>query len=193
LSGGVFAFPSGRDALSLRGFVLDAVPDLTQAGRRVPWLAVVTGTRACAELNTSWVDLAGIVGSGRVALSALSDAARGPVRVYLSGMDGYTPGTDGWPTRVVRGFDLRMFSRETAEDAARLDAEAAAYGLQDSPVFMFPFVARLTLHRTPGAPLALPIALGPSRSQAVGRLFANTEHSPPLTLCDAPNVSSAGF
>ncbi len=189
----VYAFPSAQRDLTVRGFVIEPVADPGRPGKQLRGLARVTGTRACAELTRTWIDLAGVGASGRVALSAASDLAEGPVVVYFSGTTSYTPGPDGWPPRAQRGFDLRMFGRRSTEESARLDDEAKEAGLQGHPVFASPFVARLTLYRTPQAPLALPIVLGPPRAQGVGRLVADYPGALPLTICDAPHAQIAQF
>jgi hypothetical protein len=126
-------------------------------------------------------------------LSARSEGAEGPVIVYFSGTTGYLPGPDHWSDQAKRGFHVRMFGRGTAEESARLDAEAAENGLRGHAVFNAPFVARLTVYRTPHAPLTLPIALGPPRSHGVGRLAADYPGALPLTICDAPNAAISGF
>ena len=189
----VYAFPSAQRDLNVRGFVIESLADPRRPDKQLRGLARVTGTRPCAELGRTWVDLAGVGASGRVALSAASELAEGPVVVYFSGATAYTPGPDGWPPRAQRGFDLRMFGRRTAEESARLDAEAKEAGLQGHPVFASPFVARLTLYRTPHAPLALPIVLGPPRARGVGRLVADYAGALPLTICDTPNTQIATF
>jgi hypothetical protein len=74
-----------------------------------------------------------------------------------------------------------------------MDAEAAAAGLRDHPVFAAPYVARLTLSRLPHAPLALPIVLGPPRARGVGRLTAASADALPLTACDAPGARVSEF
>ena len=183
----VFAFPAGQRALGLRGFVLEAVA--ADSGG----LAAVSGARLCVGLTREWTDLDAVGAHGRVALVADSPLASGPVVVYFSGMDGYTPGPDNWPSRAMPGFDLRMFDRRTAATAALMDAEADSVHLSGQAVFAATHVARLTLFRTPGAPTALPIILGPPRFGGVGRLTAEPADALPLTLCDAPRVSVSEF
>ena len=183
-AGPVFAFPGGQRDLGLRGFALENVA--TFAGTAGHGLAAVSGTRACVQLQKTWVDLDDVGMHGRVALVADSDAASGPVVVYFSGTDGYTPGPDNWASRTMPGFDLQMFDRNSAASAAAMNAEAADAGLSGHAVFASPYVARLTLLRVPHAPLALPIVLGPPRARGVGKLAAEPADARPLTLCDAP-------
>ena len=187
----VYTFPLGQRELSLRGFVIDAITDVPGADAR--GIAVVSATRPCVELGKGAVDLDGIGAHGRVALVADEDAAVGPVVIYFGGETGYTPGPDGWPPRAMPGFALRMFDRNTEANSALMDAEAAAAGLGRHPVFRAPFVARLTLFRAPRAPLALPVVLGPPRSQGAGQLTAERADALPLTLCDAPALSVSEF
>jgi hypothetical protein len=190
--GQVFAFPAGERELALRGFAFEPVPDPTSPrSRTLRGVAAISATRACVALTHTWSDLDGIGAHGRIALSADSDAANGPAIVYFEGESGYTPGPDGWPPRVVWGFDLRMFPRRTPQEADRIEAEAAEAGLRGHPAFASAYVARLTLYRTPHAPLTLPIILGPPRAHGVGRL--RDADALPLTLCDAPNVDISQF
>jgi hypothetical protein len=156
-------------------------------------LAAVSGARPCVGLTREWTDLDAVGAHGRVALVADSPLASGPVVVYFSGTDGYTPGPDNWPSRAMPGFDLRMFDRRTAATAALMDAEANSVHLSGHAVLAALHVARLTLFRTPGAPTALPIVLGPPRFSGVGRLTAEPADALPLTLCDAPRVSISEF
>jgi hypothetical protein len=190
--GQVFAFPAAQRELALRGFAFEPVPDPTSPGARtLPGVAAISGTRPCVTLTNTWSDLDDIGSHGRIALSAASDAAGGPAIVYLDGETSYTPGPDGWPPRVVWGFDLRMFPRRSPEEADRIEAEAAEAGLRGNAAFASAYVARLTLYRTPHAPLTLPIVLGPPRAHGVGRL--RDAGALPLTLCDAPNVEVSRF
>ena len=187
--GGVFAFPLGQRELSLRGFAID-VAGLPADSRG---LARVAFVRPCVEITKTWVDLDSIGVDGRVSLVADAEPAVGPVVMYFSGENGYTPGPDGWPPEFAAGFALQMFDRNDPAHAARMDAEARSVGLQDHPVFAAPYVARLTLSRPPRAPLALPVVLGPPRAHGVGRLTAVSADAPPLTLCDAPSVRVSEF
>jgi hypothetical protein len=192
--GPVYAFAIGQRELSLRGFVIEPLLDPSRPTlAELRGLARVTGTRACADVGTTWVDLDGIGAAGRIALSTSSAKGEGPVLAYFSGSDAYLPGPDGWPARALRGFDARILGRRTPEAAADLEAEAMGSGLSGDPVFAAPFVARLFLYRTPEAPLALPIVLGPPRSRGVARLVADYPGALPLTLCDAPPIRVVEF
>lgn len=185
--GRVFAFPAGQRDLGLRGFVLEPVAGDSGG------LAAVSGTRACIELTREWTNLDATGRHGRIALVSDSPLASGPIVVYFSGTDGYTPGPDNWPSRAMPGFDLRMFDRASAGTSAVMDSEANAVHLSGHAVFAAPHVARLTLFRTPGAPAALPIVLGPPRFSGVGRLVAEAADALPLTVCDAPHVPISEF
>jgi len=187
--GRVYAFPLGQHELSLRGFAMD-VAGLPADSHG---LATVTSARSCVEITRTWVDLDSIGVDGRVSLVADAAHGVGPVVIYFSGENGYTPGPDGWPSELVAGFALQMFDRNDPAHAARMEAEAASAGLRDHPVFAAPYVARLTLSRHPHAPLALPVVLGPPRTQGVGRLTAESADALPLTLCRAPAVRLSDF
>ena len=154
-AGRVFAFPTGQRELGLRGFVIEAMTDVPGAEAR--GMAVISATRACVELGKTWTDLSRI---GRTVEWRSSPIPTSPgVRpsIYFSGTNDYTPGPDGWPPRTMPGFDLRMFDCGSPANAALMGAEAADAGLRDHPLFASPYIARLTLFRTPHAPLALPI------------------------------------
>jgi hypothetical protein len=190
-TGPLYAFPLGQRELSQRGFVVDPIPGLPPSDSR--GLAMISGYRACVELGKAWTDLGTLGMHGRVALVADSDASVGPVVVYFDGATGYTPGPDGWPPRAMPGFGLRMFDRGDQSQAALMDAEATTAGLVTDPVFAAPHVARLTLFRVAGAPLALPIVLGPARGHGVGKLSAESADALPLVVCDAPRVAISEF
>lgn len=189
----VYAFPLGQRELGLRGFAVEAVDDPLRRGDRIHGVAVISRTRTCAEVGKSWVDLGGVGASGRISVSAESAGAEGPVVMYFNGTTSYAPGPDAWPSGARRGFDVRILGRRSAEESAQLDAEAIGNGLQRHPVFASPFVVRLVVYRTPQAPLALPIVLGPPRSEGVGRLLADYPGALPLTICDAPPSSVIEF
>ncbi len=190
-AGRVFAFPTGQRELGLRGFVIEPVTNLP--GADTHGIAAVSATRACVQLGRTWTDVSRTGENGRVALVADSDLARGPAVVYFSGANGYTPGPDGWPQRMMPGFGLRMFDRDNPTNAALMDAEAAEAGLRDHPLFKSPYIARLTLFRTPHAQLALPVVLGPPRFWGVGKLLDDDGGTPPLMMCDAPHVNVSEF
>jgi hypothetical protein len=189
----VYAFPAGQRELTLRGFIVEPVEGPIYPGGRLRGVSAVTGSRACAELQNAWVDLSRVAASGRIALSARSERAEGPVVFYFTGTTAYLPGPDHWPNDARRGFHVRIFGRGTPEESARLEAEAAENGLQGNAVFNAPFVARLTVYRTAHAPLTLPIALGPPRAHGIGRLTADYPGALPLTVCDAPTITIVGF
>lgn len=187
----VYAFPRRQEDLSLRGF---AIEPLTAAGVRrddgphgIEGLAAITATRRCRIVGDTWADLTGA--SGRIAISADSEAARGPVVIYLGGATSATPGPDGWPPRTIRGFSFFAFDQLTGTRSARLRAEARDAGLtSDHPVLAEPFVLRLILHRTPRAPRALAVTLGASFPIGVATLQRGAGDVGHLTICDAPAV-----
>lgn len=182
--GPVFAFPFGQAVLALRGFAIDRGP--------VAGIAAISGRRACVRLTSAWADLAGVTKSGRIALSVDVEAARGPVVLYVAGSTDYVPGAENWRPRVHAGFELMQFSRGTSASAERLQAEAREAGLVGNPVFDYPYVNRVIVRRSASGPLELPIALGPARPAAVGRLREDADDVP-IRVCDAPPSSVWGF
>jgi hypothetical protein len=189
--GAVYAFPHGQEELSLRGFVVEPLT-AARAGREtspreIEGLAAITARRPCRIVGDTWADLT--PSSGRIAISADSEAAHGPVTIYLGGKASGAPRPDGWPRRTVRGFHFFNFDRLTPTRAARLVAEVDDTGLPSGhPLFAQPFILRLTLHRTPRAPLALAVALGASFPIGVAKLQRPDVEPGHLTVCDAPPV-----
>ncbi|MEP7307115.1 MAG: hypothetical protein ABJA98_16505 [Acidobacteriota bacterium] len=195
--GPVYAFPKGREDLSKRGFTTAAVevtmrlPGDDRA--KITGLAVVTGSRPCQTVGADWIDLAGGFPSGRMALAADTDAAHGPLVLFLGGSNAVEPHPDAWPARTTRGFRFAVFDRRTGNPSERLE-EARLHGLAtEHRVLTMPFVMRLLLHRTPRAPLALAVTLGAPFPVAVARLQAGVVETGHLMLCDAPEVDIAPF
>jgi hypothetical protein len=187
----VYAFPHGQEDLSLRGFVIEpltaARPGRDGGPYEMEGLAAITATRPCQIVGDTWADVA--VSSGRFAISADSEAAHGPVVMYFGGAAAGEPRPDGWPRRTIRGFHVLSFARLAPADAARLMADAGTTGLPGGhPLLAEPFILRLTLHRTPRAPLALAVTLGASYPIGVAKLERASTESGHLTVCDAPAV-----
>jgi hypothetical protein len=187
----LYAFPSAQEDLSLRGFLLEPPGGARGAGgdasHRISGLASIAGRRPCAAMTGAWTAVSGV--SGRVALSADSEAARGPVTMYFGGNAAGQPAPDAWPPRTLRGFRFAVFDQLAGPRSDRLVAEANEAGLAlDSPVLAQPFVIRLTLHRTPRAPRGLAAALGAPFSIGVARLDPDAARDGTLTVCDAPGV-----
>jgi hypothetical protein len=152
-------------------------------------LAAITATRPCQIIGERWVDLAGIGATGRIAMSGDSESAYGPIVLYLGGPMAGEPAPDGWPLRATRGFRAGTFDRKTEAHVDRLLAEARVRELSDREVFASPYVTRLTLNRTPRAPLTLGILLGASRPVGVARgEYFDPSPSYHLTICEAPPV-----
>jgi hypothetical protein len=195
--GPVFAFPRGQEDLSLRGFAIEPVPRIGRSREgamvTIEGLAAVTGTRSCQAIGDSWIDLDAIGASGRIALSGDSEAAYGPIVLYLGGPTGGEPRSEGWPIRSTRGFRWAAFDRQTDANRERLQAEARAVGLSEHPVFAAPFVTRLTLHRTPRAPLTLAVLLGATFPVGLGKGEYAGPGAAHLTICDAPPVRIESF
>ena len=194
-SGAVYAFPRQQENLSQRGFAIEPLAVTVfrrdDVAERVGGVAMIVATRRCQVIGTTWVDLAGAGAQGRIAMVAESEAARGPLTVYLGGPMAAQPVPDGWPPRTTRGFLFGRFDQREGTRSDRLLAEARRFGLPpDHAALAEPFVVRLTLHRTPRAPLALPIALGASFPFGVARLEGGPDAGP-LTICEAPPVEIA--
>lgn len=188
----VYAFPHQQEDLSQRGFVVEP---LTVAGlrrddgpRKIEGLAAITAVRPCQIIGDTWADLTGV--SGRIALSADSETAHGPVVIYLGGSTAVEPSPDGWVPKTTRGFQFFTFDQRTGTRSDRLLAEARDMGLtSEHPVLAQPFVIRLTLHRTPRAPLALAVLLGHSFPIGVAKLERGGADAGHFRICEAPAVS----
>jgi hypothetical protein len=196
--GPVYAFPHGQEDLSQRGFVIEPVARIGRSrddsDKTVDGLAAITGTRPCQVVGERWVDLAGIGATGRIAMSGDSESAYGPIVLYLGGLMAGEAAPDGWPLRATRGFRAGTFDRKTEAHVDRLLAEARVRELSDREVFASPYVTRLTLNRTPRAPLTLGILLGASRPVGVAKgEYFDPSPSSHLTICDAPPVRSIQF
>jgi hypothetical protein len=186
----VFAFPRRQEDLSLRGFVVDqeAAARLADNRRQLEGIAAITGRRLCQNVGGSFTDFNGV--SDRIAVSADSEAVRGPVVIYLGGRSAGAPGPDGWSPRMLRGFGYFTFDQLTPAGTGRLRAEAREAGLPlTHPLLAEPFVIRLNLHRTPRSPLTLPVLLGASFPIGVVRLEEGADGVGRLTVCDAPPVA----
>lgn len=187
----VYAFPDAQQDLGLRGFVVEPIA-VGQAGPggetpHLDGVAAIAGRRVCRTMSDSWADVSGA--SGRIALNADSEAARGPVVLYLGGKRSGQPRPDGWPPRTLRGFRYFTFDQLDGRKSERLVAEARSFGLRgDEPVLDEPFVIRLILHRTPHAPRGLAAALGSPFPTGLAKLDAESTHTGRLTVCDAPAV-----
>jgi hypothetical protein len=188
----VYAFPRRQRDLSLRGFVIEPLSAATLGGddlpRRIEGLAAITATHRCQTIGDTWADVTGR--SGRIAISADSESARGPVVIYLGGATAVAPRPDAWPPRAIRGFRVSTYDQRAGTRSDRLLAEARDTGLTgEHAVLAEPFVVRLTLHRTPRAPLALPVVLAASFPIGVAKLERAGADAGHLMVCDAPAVS----
>ena len=190
-SGAVYAFPRQQENLSQRGFAIEPLAVTAfrrdNVAERVVGVATIVATRSCQVIGNAWVDLAGIGAHGRIAMAADSETARGPVTIYLGGSMAAQPMPDGWPPRTTRGFLFGVFDQREGTRSDRLVAEARGIGLRaEHPALAEPFVVRLTLHRTPRAPLALAVALGAPFPFGVAKLERDSADAGHLTVCDAP-------
>ena len=151
-------------------------------------MATISGLRPCLAVEDRWSDVTPAIVQGRVSLVADRNGSRAPCTVR-----GWsTPNRAGarwvvsqsaarFPSRHLRTAGRRPFNR--------LLTEARSNGLPaDHPILGAPFVARLRLHRTPRAPLALAVVLGRVFTQASRTDLAHDRN--PLSLCDAPGSRS---
>jgi hypothetical protein len=192
-SGAVYAFPRQQENLSQRGFAIEpfavTVFSRDNVAGKIGGVATIMATRPCQAVGHGWVDLAGAGTKGRIAMAADSETARGPIIIYLGGTMAARPAPDGWPPRTTRGFGFGVFDQREGKRSDRLLAEAREIGLTtEHAALAEPFVVRLTLHRTPRAPLALAVALGASFPFGVARLERDSAEAGYLTVCSAPAI-----
>jgi hypothetical protein len=196
-AGPVYAFPQGQEELSLRGFAAEPVSTaLTRSdGRRevIEGLATVAPLRPCQRISNTWVDIGSAAAGGRLAVVADEESVRGPVTMYLGGSTAASPQPDRWPPRTTRGLLFSLYDQRDPKRAARLQAAGRNEGLSGSPVMAAPFVAEITIFRTPRSPLALPVRLGASFPVGVARLERPGGEAGRLMACDAPDVAIASF
>ncbi len=195
--GPVYAFPRGQQDLANRGFVVQpgSVRPPPDRGPQdvIRGFGAVTGVRPCHRLSRAWAEVDDSLADGRIALVADSEPARGPVTLYVGGARAGRPRPDGWPPSARRGFHAAAYDQRTGVRSSPLARGAADAGLDEgAPVLAAPFVVRLELWRTPGAPLALPVVLGDSFTAGVARLEGD-EPVGTLMLCDAPAVEVVPF
>ncbi len=186
--GAVYAFPRRQFDLSLRGFVVAPLPAAGPGLDAIDGIAAVTATRPCRTVGAAWADVTGA--SGRIGFSTDAEEMRGPVTMYLGGASAGQPGPDAWPPRTIRGFRFFTFDQPSGAASVRLRAEARDVGLpSDHPVLAEPFVLRLTVHRTPRAPLALAVTLNAPLPIGAARVEPGGVGAGHLRICDAPVVA----
>ena len=127
-SGAVYAFPRQQENLSQRGFAIEPLAVTVfrrdNVAETIGGVATIVATRRCQVIGTAWVDLAGAGAQGRIAMVAESEAARGPMTIYLGGAMAAQPVPDGWPARTTRGFLFGLFDQREGKRSDRLMAEA---------------------------------------------------------------------
>jgi hypothetical protein len=162
----VFALPRSQRLLQ------DVGIELAPVSSSVPGLAEIRQAHTCSPLASEPpTPLSGIAGRDRFSLVAQTDNDRGPIVIFLSSRAPLTPAASGWPAEALRGFHAQTFDTSAAPDLDALKAEMASYNFPAvawSPDV--PYVTRIEMWRTPGAPLALPVALGGSPDAGVARL-----------------------
>jgi hypothetical protein len=194
-AGTVYAWPFGQQDLSERGFVIELIEVRTPTSDRryevVSGLATISGVRPCVAVEDRWVDVTPAIVQGRVSLVADSETDGGPLVLLVGASMPIESAPDAWSLRVLRGFRVATFEQPNGGPTNRLLTEARSNRLPaDHPILSAPFVARVRLHRTPRAPLTLPVLLGRGFTQGIARLTAPTTDGR-LTLCDAPKISIA--
>jgi hypothetical protein len=193
----VQVFPLARTYLTLRGFSAAPHPVSVRIGHdlvKMGGMALLTGSKPCQVVTEHWLDLPDGFPAGRVALVASAEVAHGPISLVLGGTMNLQASPDGWPPRATRGFRMTSFDTRSPRSATQLRQQARDLGWPDrDPIFDLPIVLDLALHRTPRAPLALPITIsGPFQLAASSRLSTPNDGGT-LSLCDADPATVAPF
>jgi hypothetical protein len=135
-------------------------------------LAEVADVHACTALERRWMDAPAAAGAAGFALVASRPEGRGPVTIYLAGPGPFTATPLGWRDREKRGFHGRTYAQaELAELRGALTTQGLA---ASSPVLSSAHVFRITMWRTPGAPLVLPVTVTERAQAAIARVEQET-------------------
>jgi hypothetical protein len=188
-SGPAYAFPRGQADLGLRGFLLRPTASIGRQRDRTPeeiaGLAAIVGRRPCYAMRKEWVDVGDAAAGGKIAVAAWSEQSVGPVTLILGGAMWPVLVTNTWTTRMIRGFHFSVYDRRNPAEADALLAGARTLGVPlDHPALAMPVVLRLSVHRIPRGPLALPVILGGAFPAGIARLDS-TDVSQQLSVCDA--------
>ncbi len=191
----VFALPLARRRLEDRGFRFAPFgASLSRPGSGVPdtvrILARVDSDLPCTTIAATWADVSGPVQGGRFTFVAGAAESRGPVVVYIVSDDRLDAVPDAWPVRATRGFHVRVFERARTNDLHDLDVIARGDGMPAaSPVLRHPFVARIVILRTPGAPLALAVRVRGTAVTATARLHPDAAAGQDVVFCPSPDAA----
>jgi hypothetical protein len=186
-TGPVYAFPSAQLDLSHRGFVLQPVSAASRRRDRtfetIRGLSAIAGRRACHLMGSGWSDVSDVTAAGRLAVVAETSASFGPVVIFLGGAAPPTFVPEAWTPRMIRGFQWSVFDGRRSAGGGPLRGEAEALGVPAGhPLLSAPVLAKLSLHRIPRSPLALPVDLGGSFPIAIAKLDP-TAVSERLSVC----------
>jgi hypothetical protein len=176
----VFALPAAQAELWRIGFRLteSSFPD-------VSGVAEIREGGACTVVDHQWRGLPDLPRSSVLALVAEANGEEGPIAIYVASDQRPAARALDWPARTTRGFHATSYERSADADRARLDASAREDGVPaGSPVLSAPYVTRLELWRTPGAPNVLTVELGAIPVGALARLRPDAA-AQRLTVCPA--------
>jgi hypothetical protein len=171
--GRVFAFPRAQRELQHWG--VQFKPAL-----KVPGFAEVDNVGTCTALGPNWIEIPPLTASTGFALVHTLPDARGPVTLYFGGGDALTARASGWPPRTTRGFTTAEYRRSERPDLP--DALRSLGISSSSQLLSAPYVTRIIMWWTPGAPDALPVALSRPPDVVLARAEAGQELSS-LALC----------
>jgi hypothetical protein len=174
----VFALPAAQAELWRIGFQLTESPFPDVTG-----MAEVREGGACTVVDTQWRVLPDIARSPVLALVAETDADEGPIVIYVTSDERSAARAIDWPSKAMRGFNETSYDRSAGADRTRLGARARQDDVPAGSLLLSaPFVTRLELWRTPGAPNALAVDLGGRPVAAIARVRPDAA-VPRLTMC----------
>jgi hypothetical protein len=172
--GPVVALPRAQRVLQLLGFELS---DGALAG-----LAQVRQAHACTpQLGPSASPIPFTTERQALTLVADDENSYDQIVIVLTGDLPIPVSAINWSAEAMRGIHGRMFDRTVPVDRTDFDTELHSYGLSSS-VPTSRYATRIEAWRVPGAPLALPIAIGTNAEFGVAKRLGTTPEQR-LRLC----------
>lgn len=173
----VYAFPVAAGTLQASGF--RPVDDPLVGSLPVRQLEAAG---VCAQVPATWMATAAV--AAEFAVMSQQPRDEGPAVFYLASDDRPEVATVDWPAPARRGFDAHVFDRRNADAAllAQMAEDEVPDALRPTAA---PFVTRVEVWRTPGAPRILRVGLGLTPASAIVRLRVPAE-AHRLFVCPAP-------
>ena len=167
-SSSIFALPRSQRVLPHLGF------ELTEPSTGpIPGLAEVRRAHQCTtELGASPTPVPFVADHQVLALVADDERSYDHVVIVVAGESPVPVSPLNWPRDQLRGIDGRMFDLSLQVDRTDFVGELRSYGLSSS-VPTSRYASRVEAWRIPGAPLALPMALGAAPAFGIAKRIGN--------------------